>query len=90
MITAIAGLGLMGASFARALKRNPQNTVLGYDKNPIVEKKAIAVSAVDLILDESTVKEADILIIALYPRFFLETAERFLPKMKKGASLIDF
>ena len=63
---AVVGLGLMGSSFALALKKaRPETVVLGSDKNPLVVRKAIerdVVTTADTSL--AVVEMADIVMVA--------------------------
>ena len=86
----IVGLGLIGASFGKSLKKATENKVFGYDINPDVLLKAELVGAIDQPLYEENVQELDLLIISVYPRAFKEVACKYLPKMKDGAILMDF
>jgi prephenate dehydrogenase len=62
---AVVGLGLMGASFALALKKARPGTVLvGSDRNPLVVRKAIERGVVDsAYTDLSVVEMADVIFI---------------------------
>jgi prephenate dehydrogenase len=63
---AVVGLGLMGASFALALKRaRPETVLVGSDRNPLVVRKAIERGVVDsAYTDLSVVELADVIFIA--------------------------
>ena len=86
----IVGLGLIGASFGKSLKKLTENKVFGYDINQDVLLKAELVGAIDGQLSESNLQGIDVLIISVYPRAFKEVAKSYLPKMKDGAILMDF
>ena len=62
----IVGLGLMGSSFALALKKaRPDITVLGNDRNPVVVQKALVreiVSTADV--DPEVLAVADVVFVA--------------------------
>ncbi len=62
---AVVGLGLMGSSFARALKTaRPETVIVGNDKNPLVVRKAVErdiVSAADS--DLAIVEMADVVVV---------------------------
>lgn len=90
MNIAIIGLGLIGASFGKSLKKIGGHRVLGYDINGDVLLKAELVGAIDEPIDQDSLKDIDILIISVYPRSFKEVAEKYLPHMKDGAVLMDF
>ena len=85
----IVGLGLMGASFGRSLVQKGY-TVYGADRDPAVMKKALLAKAYTEPLTEENAKDADLLVIAVFPRDFRSVAEKYLPYMKKGAILSDF
>jgi prephenate dehydrogenase len=62
----IVGLGLMGSSFALALKKaRPDITLVGNDRNPVVVQKALAREIVSSAnTDPSVLEMADILFVA--------------------------
>lgn len=78
----IIGLGLMGASFAKAWK--PQHTIIAYDQNKQVMERAVrdhlvthAATSVDEVIHQS-----DLLWICLYPvatKQFIETYQSTFP-----------
>lgn len=76
MIIAIAGLGLIGASFAKALQKTGGHTILGVEKNPEVSKKALEQGIVSQIIEPEGLTDADLTLAALYPEdtiaFFLQ------------------
>ena len=86
----IIGLGLMGASFARVLKKTGDHTVYGIDTNPAVMARAELMKAYDHTLDEANAGELDMLVFAVYPEIFEETVEKYLPHLKNGAIVTDF
>ncbi len=90
MNVGIVGLGLIGASFGKSLKKLTDNKVFGYDINPDVLLKAELVGAMDEALSDKNLPTLDVLIISVYPRSFKEVAKEYLPKMKDGAVLMDF
>lgn len=89
MTIAIAGLGLIGGSMARAFKAHTDYKVLGYDRNAAVVNKAIAERAADGELNRESIAECDIVIVALYPRDAVEYIEKNADTFKKGAIVID-
>lgn len=86
----IVGLGLIGASFGKSLKKVTENKVFGYDINPDVLLKAELVGAIDSPLCDDDVKSLDMLVISVYPRSFKDVAKKYLSRMKDGAILMDF
>ena len=67
----IIGLGLMGGSLGKNLKKIGGHTVYGYDILDSVMLKADLLGAINAPLDENTVKDIDMLIVSLYPSCFL-------------------
>ncbi len=63
----IAGLGLIGGSFAKAFKRYTDHTVFGYDTDSAVTEFAMSRNAIDKIADTADLKKADLVIVCLYP-----------------------
>ena len=87
----IVGLGLIGGSYAKALKR------LGYHVSAIDTRQSAIDYALEhhIISDGSTevkpeiVSAADAVIFGLYPRVFLEWIERYQQYFKSGVMITD-
>ena len=87
----IVGLGLMGGSYARALKR------LGYHVSAIdTDSESVTWAEAQGIVDrgydrveESVVRGADAVIFALYPRVFLEWIREWQHLFKPGLMITD-
>lgn len=86
----IIGLGLMGGSLGKTLKKIGGHEVFGYDNQETVMLKADMLGAINAPLDETTAKDIDMLVVSLYPSSFLSAIERFLPLLKNGAIITDF
>ena len=89
----IVGLGLMGGSYAKALKRIGCR-VTAIDKNEDTIKFAIENNIIDdgTFKEEdeaSFVKEADCIILALYPNAAIEWVKNHVGNMKEGIRLTD-
>lgn len=87
----IVGLGLMGGSYAKALKR------IGYHVSAIDTKSSSIAYALEHhiiddgsdTVDEATVSAADVLIFALYPNVFKQWIRDHQHLFKSGALLTD-
>ncbi|MBR6737092.1 MAG: prephenate dehydrogenase/arogenate dehydrogenase family protein [Clostridia bacterium] len=90
MKVGIIGLGLMGGSLGKTLKKQGAHTVYGYDISDSVMLKAEMVGAIDGVLNEETAREIDMLIVSLYPSALESVLERFLPFLKDKAVVTDF
>jgi prephenate dehydrogenase len=84
----IIGLGLIGGSLARAFKKTGYAT-FGYDVSEETMLKAELVDALNYRLDDTNYKQLDLLFIAVYPRAFKKVLASVLPKLKKGAIILD-
>lgn len=85
----IIGMGLMGGSFGRLLVKKG-HCVYAYDSSETAMLKAEMMSAMTEKLTEDNAGVLDYLIVALNPSLFKSAAERFLPYLKDGATVIDF
>lgn len=87
----IVGLGLLGGSYARALKR------FGFHISAITkEQSSIDYAMEEKIIDEGSTKlderiigDADLVIFALYPHVFVEWIEENQGLLKSGAIITD-
>jgi prephenate dehydrogenase len=86
----IVGLGLMGGSFAKALRKyNLSNSILGYDHNPTHQKEAIELNLVDKIVNLDELLKCNVIILAIP----VEAIVKFLPQLvniDKNTTIIDF
>lgn len=87
----IVGLGLLGGSYARILKR------FGFHISAITKEQssidyAIKENIIDegsIEIDEKIIGEADLIIFALYPHVFVEWIEQNQSMFKSGALITD-
>ena len=87
----IVGLGLLGGSYARALKRFGFHiSAITLDKSSV--DYALGEGIIDdgaTELDERMIGEADLVIFALYPHVFVEWIEKNQGLLKSGALITD-
>lgn len=86
----ICGLGLIGASLAKTLKKNTNHTVLGWNRTESVTEKALRDGVIDRTGEiDSLMAEADITFVNFYPEaivpFILEHKNSF----KKDSVVTD-
>ena len=89
---AIIGMGLIGASIARASRRAGLATVMaGYDADPEAMADVAALALVDDVADSAiaAVADADLVIMAVPVGAVGAVAETIMPHMKPGAVLTD-
>ncbi|MDR0903637.1 MAG: prephenate dehydrogenase/arogenate dehydrogenase family protein [Ruminococcus sp.] len=80
----IVGLGLIGGSLAKTIKKHTNHTVNGIDTNPETIKLALSQGAIDTNIDDTTL--ADITFVCLYPE---ATVSYILGNNFKGASIVS-
>ena len=87
----IVGLGLLGGSYAKALKR------FGFHISAITKEQssidyALKEGIIDegsTELDERIIGQADLVVFALYPHVFVEWIEKNHQLLKSGALITD-
>jgi len=87
----IVGLGLIGGSYAIALKELKPHQICAIDMDQRVLDEAIKMGIIDKGFknDTSILKEADLVIIALYPEQTVEFVKNNVNSFKKGAIITD-
>ena len=84
----VAGLGLIGGSLAKAY-RSENHTVYGYDIDESIFGFAKLSGAINGLLDASTLKLCDILLVAVNPKDAAEYMEKSSPHIDKHTLVID-
>lgn len=67
----IVGLGLIGGSLAKSIRKNTEHSVWGLDKDPTILAKAKMLGAIDKELEPQDLAKCDLLILAIYPEDLL-------------------
>ncbi len=89
MTLGIVGLGLMGGSLALSAKKIPFiSTILGCDHNKEHQKEALSLNLVEKFVEFDTIKECDIIILAVPVSGVIKTLST-LDKIKESATIID-
>ncbi len=89
MNVAIIGLGLMGGSLAKSLKKlDFVKEIVGSDHNPKHQKEALELSLVDKIVDTNEVKKYDVIFLAI-PVDGIIAALQNLVGVKESTTIID-
>ncbi len=68
MKIAIVGLGIIGGSYCKALKAHTKHTVIGINRTKSVAQKALEQGAIDKIGTPEDLREADVVIVCMYPQ----------------------
>ncbi|MEQ8153287.1 MAG: prephenate dehydrogenase [Clostridiaceae bacterium] len=87
----IVGLGVIGGSFALALKDLQEHEVYGIDNNEETLRKAEASGMIKegSVTGEEFIRESDLIIIGLYPSLVLDFLRKHKDNFKKGAIITD-
>lgn len=89
MNIAVVGLGLIGGSFCKALKKNTFHRVMGIDSDPEAIRKALEAGAIDEEIGTDRLPEANLVIICLYPKAIVDFVRKNADCFKKGGIVID-
>ncbi len=86
----IVGLGLMGGSFAKVVKKyNLATEVIGYDHNQEHQKQALELGLVERIVEVEELLRADVIVLCIP----VDAIIAFMPMLqnaKRDATIIDF
>ncbi len=89
MKIAVIGLGVIGGSFCKAIKKYTNHTVMGINRTRSVAEKALGEGAIDEIGTKETLSEADIIILCMYPQACVDFIRDYGNYIKKGALVTD-
>jgi len=86
----IVGLGLMGGSFAKVVKKyNLSSSVVGYDHNKEHQKQALALDLVEKIVDIQELLSCDVIVLCIP----VDAIIKFMPTLEnisKDTTVMDF
>lgn len=85
----IVGLGLIGGSVARALKKDGGHTVFGMDINDQTIKEALAQEVIDNSIAPEELSTCDVTILGLYPEATINFIEENAGYFAKGSIVMD-
>ena len=88
MTVGICGLGLIGGSMAKCYKL-AGHTVLAFDTNTATLGFAEISGVIDGELNEKTIPECELLLVALYPEATIEYMKKVAPLISKETVVID-
>ena len=86
---AVIGLGIMGGSIAKALKKTDKYYVIGYNRTEEITKRALSDGAIDEIWDGVSPIDADITVLAVNPNVTYNLFETLPALLNKGSILTD-
>ena len=86
---AIIGLGLIGGSFAKAFKRHTDCRVIGFNRTRATAEQALRGGAIDQIGEPEDLREADVILLSLYPKASADFVENHLEYIRPGCIITD-
>lgn len=89
MNVGVVGLGLIGGSYAQALKSLGDVTVFGFDINETVTYQGLLTESIDAELTEEALGSCDVVFLALYPQAAIDYVKAHATQIKKGAVVAD-
>ncbi len=89
MKVGVVGMGLIGGSLIKAYNEHNDWEVYGYDIDTKIVKLAILAEDMKDELNEKTIKDCDLIFIALYPRLSIEYLRKMAPHISKTSIVID-
>ena len=89
MKVGVVGMGLIGGSLIKAYNENKDWEVYGYDIDTKIVKLAILAEDMKDELNETTIKDCDLVFIALYPSLSIEYLRKMAPHISKSTIVID-
>ncbi len=86
----VLGLGLIGASIAKTLKKNTNHTVLGWNRTETVSKRALEEGVIDETGSlEKLIPRADVTIVNFYPDAIAQFIKDHRALFKKNSIVTD-
>lgn len=91
LTVAIIGLGLMGGSYAKAFRKLGVDQIIGVERNADVLVEAQRQGVIDIPMEkpDGTLRQADIVILCIYPDAMADYVQGMLPYLKKDVIITD-
>lgn len=89
MKVGVVGLGLIGGSMAKAVKKKTDHEVIGWDISQTIRYSALLMEAVDVFMEGGSPKDCDLVLIALYPQMTVDYIKEHCREFKKDAVVVD-
>lgn len=85
----VVGLGLIGGSLAKAIKKYTEHTVVGWDASEVIRANAKLLGAADSFMIEGNPEGCDIVFIALYPSITIQYIKEHAQSFQKNSMVVD-
>ena len=89
MKIAVIGMGIIGGSFCKALKKYTDHYIIGLNRTQSTLARAFDDGVIDEIGSPRSLSEADVVILALYPQAAIEFVEKYGGYIRRGAVVTD-
>ncbi len=89
MKIAVVGLGIIGGSYCKAIKKYTEHTVIGFNRTRGTAEKALADGSIDVIGNSEALGEADVVFLCMYPHASVDFIKENGQFIKKGALVTD-
>ncbi|MDD6645643.1 MAG: prephenate dehydrogenase [Oscillospiraceae bacterium] len=89
MKIAVVGLGIIGGSYCKAIKKYTNHYVIGINRSPLPLEKAYNCGAIDKIGTINDLGDVDLVILGVYPGAAVQFIRDNGDKIKKGAVVTD-
>lgn len=89
MKIAVIGLGIIGGSFCKAIKKHTGHTVIGINRTLSVAQRALDEGAIDVIGTREDLGEADVVFLCMYPQACVDFIRENGSYIKNGALVTD-
>ena len=89
MNVGIIGLGLIGGSLAKSIKKHSGHTVYGYDIDPDAVTGGLMSGAIDEELNDERLRQCRIVLVALYPSLCVDVIRAHADDFAPGTVVID-
>lgn len=89
MNIAVIGLGLIGGSMCKCLKKHTFHHIMGLDSDKETIRKALEQNSIDEEITPDELPKANLTIICLYPEAICEFVKKYAYKFRKGSIVID-
>lgn len=89
MKIAVVGLGLIGGSLCKTIKRYTSHLCLGYDLDKNTVRQALEAGAIDEAIEPENLSQADFTIVSLHPAQTITFLREHAQDFRKGSIVID-
>ena len=89
MKIAVIGLGIIGGSFCKAIKKHTAHTVIGINRTRSVAEQAKKDGSIDIIGTVESLSDADVIFLCMYPQACVDFIKENGKFIKKGALVTD-